>query len=101
MTMSITSLARANTSSEEIFNTLYDQLHHRAAGENESLYQQALAQCRTPTQRKEMAGYYAGAWQKLFSAWTESKIPNVIALKALGHQSLSVDFCDDLIAYWA
>ncbi len=101
MTLSITPLARANTSSEAIFNMLYDQLHHRAAGENESLYQQALAQCRTHAQRKTMTGYYAGAWQKFFSAWTESKIPNVIALKVLGHQSLSVDFCDDLIAYWA
>jgi len=101
MTLTITPLVRANTSSEAIFNMLYDQLQHRAARENESLYQQALAQCRTHAQRKTMAGYYAGAWQKLFSAWTSSKIPNVIALQVLGHQSLSVDFCDDLIAYWA
>ncbi|MGB3251590.1 hypothetical protein [Buttiauxella gaviniae] len=93
-------LAYSSTCSESLYDYLYRKLQHRSAEENQSLYNEAISKCRTQKQIKKKAGCYSGAWQKLFNAWCENRIPNIVAITLLGQQFLTASQCDDVIAFW-
>ncbi|EBG2148394.1 hypothetical protein FIP36_16755 [Salmonella enterica] len=95
-----TKLAYSKSCSDSIYAHIYSALRSRAGEENERLYQESISKCRTPKQIKQKAGYYAGAWQKLFNAWCDNRIPNIAVLQLLPQQHLSFEQCDDLIASW-
>ncbi|HED2456522.1 TPA: hypothetical protein R4Y41_004733 [Citrobacter freundii] len=84
-----TSLAYASNCSDSLYSFIYKALQQRSGAENESLYQQAISACRTPKQKKKMAGYYAGPWQMLFNAWCYNRLPNIAVLPVLAQQCLS------------
>jgi len=95
-----TNLAYASNCSDSLYSFIYQALQQRSGAENESLYQQAISACRTPNQKKKMAGYYAGPWQMLFNAWYHNRVPNIAVLPVLPQQCLSSSQCEVLIADW-
>lgn len=95
-----TNLAYASNCSDSLYSFIYQALQQRSGAENESLYQRAISTCRTPNQKKKMAGYYAGPWQMLFNAWCHNRVPNIAVLPVLPQQCLSSSQCEVLIADW-
>ncbi|CAM7109544.1 TPA: hypothetical protein JLP25_004642 [Escherichia coli] len=95
-----TGLAYASNCSDSLYSFIYQTLQQRSVKENESLYQQAISACRSPKQKKKMAGYYAGSWQKLFNAWCHNRVPNIAVLPVLAQQCLSSLQCEELFADW-
>ena len=80
-------LAYARDASESLFDYIYVNLQSKSSTENQALYLQAIAKCKTQKQRKQKAGYYAGKWQRLFDKWVNNQIENTFVL-----ESLRVDF---------
>lgn len=72
-----TSLAYASNCSDALYSFIYKALQQRSGAENESLYQQAISACRTPKQKKKMAGYYAGPWQMCLTPGVTTAYPTL------------------------
>lgn len=81
--MNNVNLANAKNCSEDLFDSIYENLYNLSAKENHSMYLAALRKAKTQTQKKACAGCYAGRWQQLFNKWIKGDVPNVFVLEAI------------------